>query len=73
MNWSRDCGEFGHFSTDLPPGGLGPQRGYDRTSRLPSRLLPEASCYQEDGHAGGVWPSARPFGWRGWLEESVQP
>jgi hypothetical protein len=30
MNWSRDCGEFGGFSIDLLPGGLGPQHGYDR-------------------------------------------
>ena len=38
-----------------------------------SRLLPEASGGKEDGHAGGVWPGARPFGRRGWLEEGIQP
>lgn len=25
MNWSRNCGEFGYFSTDLLPGGVGHQ------------------------------------------------
>ena len=29
MNWSRDCGEFGGFSIDLLPGGVGQLRGYD--------------------------------------------
>jgi hypothetical protein len=59
VNWSRDCGEFGYFSTDLLPGGLGPQGGMSEQPGSRAIMNNHATRLGLPGVGGSDWNSSR--------------